>query len=68
MAVSELCRQNGFSDTAFREWRARLGGMQVGVAKPLREIETENGKLQKPPGALDGSFGYEVAAPQRPTA
>jgi putative transposase len=47
LAVKELCRQNGFSDATFYKWRARFGGMQVGEATRLREVESENAKLKK---------------------
>ena len=31
--VRELCRQNGFSDASFYNWRAKYGGMTVPDAK-----------------------------------
>jgi putative transposase len=29
LPVKELCRNGGFSDATFYNWRARFGGMQV---------------------------------------
>ena len=47
MAVKNLCRKRGFSDASFYKWRAKYGGMNVSVAKRLKELENENGKLKK---------------------
>lgn len=33
MAVSELCRQHGFSTASFYQWRAKYGGMEAEDAK-----------------------------------
>lgn len=43
----ELCRQHGFSDASFYNWRAKFGGMTVPDAKRLRELEAENAQLKK---------------------
>jgi putative transposase len=43
----ELCRQHGFSDASFYNWRAKFGGMTVPDAKRLRDLETENAQLKK---------------------
>jgi hypothetical protein len=34
--VMELCRQHGFSDASFYNWRAKFGGMTIPDAKRLR--------------------------------
>lgn len=47
MPVKELCRLDGFNDVSFYKWRAKFGGMQVGEATRLREIESENARLKK---------------------
>lgn len=47
MAVRELCRSGGFSQTSFYKWRAMYGGMQVSEAQRLRELESENAKLKR---------------------
>ena len=46
VAVKELCRQHGFSDASFYNWRAKFGGMEVSDAKRLKELETENARLK----------------------
>ena len=47
MAVADICRQGGFSDATFYNWRAKFGGMDVADAKRLKELESENAKLKK---------------------
>ena len=47
MAVSELCRQYGFSPASFYQWRAKYGGMEAEDAKRLKELESENGRLKR---------------------
>lgn len=47
LAVTELCRQNGFSDATFYTWRAKYGGMDVPDARRLKALELENGRLKK---------------------
>ena len=61
IAVKELCRANGFSDAAFYKWRAKYGGMQVGEATRLREVEAENAKLQMLLPLLVDAEAEEVA-------
>lgn len=43
----ELCRNGGFSDPTLDKWRARFGGLQVSEAQRLRELESENTKLER---------------------
>ena len=31
MPIKELCRNGGLSDATFYKWRAKFGGMQVGL-------------------------------------
>ena len=45
--VKELCRQHGFSDASFYNWRAKFGGMNVPDAKRLKELEAENARLKR---------------------
>lgn len=47
MAVTELCRQHGFSDATFYKWRAKYGGMEAADAQRLKALEAENGRLKK---------------------
>ena len=45
VGIKELCRQHGFSDASFYNWRAKFGGMSVPDAKRLKGLEAENAKL-----------------------
>ena len=47
VAVKDLCRQHGFGDATFYEWRGRFGGMEATDVRRLREPESENTKLKK---------------------
>lgn len=46
MAVADICRSGGFSDSTFYKWRAKFGGMETSDARRLRELEAENAKLK----------------------
>ncbi len=45
--VKELCRKHGFFDGSYYLWRSKFGGMRVPEAKRLKELETENTRLEK---------------------
>ena len=47
MSVAELSRQNGFSPASFYGWRAKYGGMDVGMMTRMKELEAENARLKK---------------------
>ena len=45
--VSEVCKQICVSDQTYYRWRKIYGGMKVDQAKRLKELETENSRLQR---------------------
>ena len=45
--VSELCREHAISNATFYKWRAKYGGMDVGMMKELRELKAENARLKR---------------------
>ena len=45
--VTELCREHGMSSASFYQWRAKFGGMDASMMKPLKELEAENARLKK---------------------
>ena len=47
VAVKDLCRRYGFSETSYYLWRSKFGGMSVPDAKRLRDLEAENARLKK---------------------
>lgn len=40
--VAEVCRQIEVGEQTFHRWRYQYGGMKARVAKPLKELESEN--------------------------
>ena len=47
LPIKELCRRHGFSEASFYLWRTKFGGMSISDAKRLKELETENGRLER---------------------
>ena len=45
--VKEVCREYGFSDATYYNWKARYGGMEASDIKRLRELEQENRRLKQ---------------------
>ena len=45
--VPEVCRQLGISEQTYYRWRTKYGGMDPQMAKQLRELERENGRLKR---------------------
>lgn len=46
MAVKEVCRQHGITETTYYRWKKKFGGMEVSEAKRLRQLEDENRRLK----------------------
>jgi putative transposase len=47
VSVDDLCRQHGFSKSAFYRWKAQYGGLAVSALKRLRDLEAENQRLKQ---------------------
>ena len=47
MAVKELCRQHGITETTYYRWKKKFGGMDVSDAKRLRQLADENRRLKQ---------------------
>lgn len=45
--TAQVCRENGVSSATFYKWKAKFGGMNVGEAQRLRQLEEENAKLKR---------------------
>jgi putative transposase len=47
MPTAQVCREHGISAATFYKWKAKFGGMNVGEAQRLRQLEDENTKLKR---------------------
>jgi putative transposase len=45
--TADLCREHGISAGAFYAWKAKYGGMEVGEAQHLKQLEDENRRLKQ---------------------
>lgn len=46
-SVAEACRDGGFSQPTYYAWKKKFGSMAEPDVKRLRELEKENGRLQR---------------------
>ena len=42
-----ICRALGVSEQSYYRWRREYGGLKVGHAKQLKELEKENARLRR---------------------
>ena len=47
LKVPEVCRDLGISEQTYYRWRQKYGGMAPEVAKQLKALEKENGRLKR---------------------
>jgi putative transposase len=47
MDVAEACRELQVSGQAYYRWRGQFGGLKVGDAKRLKDLEKENSTLKR---------------------
>ena len=45
--TAEVCRRHGISEQTFYTWKKKFGGLELGEAKRLRQLEDENGRLKR---------------------
>jgi putative transposase len=45
--VGEVCRQIGVSEQTYYRWRKEYGGLKVGQARRLKDLEAENARLKR---------------------
>lgn len=62
--IRDVIKKHGISEQTFYLWRRKFGGMDIGEAKKLRALETENSRLKKllAESQLENSILKEVAA------
>jgi putative transposase len=65
LKVPEVCKQLGISEQTYYRWRTKYGGMDPLMAKQMKELEKENGRLKKlvADQALDMLILKEAARP-----
>lgn len=43
----EVCRRHGISENTLYRWKRKYGGMDVGEARRLKQLEDENRRLKR---------------------
>ena len=64
-AEPDICRELGISEQTYYRWRQKYGGMAPDMAKQLKTLEKENGRLKRlvADQALDIQILKEAARP-----
>ena len=62
--TGEVARKLGITEQTDYRWRKEYGGLRVGPAKRLKELEKENGRLKRlvADPALDNAILKEVSS------
>jgi transposase len=65
LRVPEACKQLGISEQTYYRWRTKYGGMDPQMARQLKDLEKENGRLKRlvADQALDIQILKEAARP-----
>ena len=65
LRVPDVCRELGISEQTYYRWRQKYGGMAPDMAKRLKALEKENGRLKRlvADQALDMQILKEAARP-----
>jgi transposase-like protein len=65
LRVPDVCRELGISEQTYYRWRQKYGGMAPDMAKQLKALEKENGRLKRlvADQALDIQILKEAARP-----
>jgi transposase-like protein len=45
--LAQVCKKIGVCEQTYYRWRKEYGGLRLGQAKHLRELERENARLKK---------------------
>ena len=46
-AVAQAVRKSGISEQSYYRWRKEYGGLRLGQAKRLKDLERENARLRR---------------------
>jgi len=65
LRVPDVCRELGISEQTYYRWRQKYGGMAPDMARQLKALEKENGRLKRlvADQALDIQILKEAARP-----
>jgi len=65
LKVPDICRALGISEQTYYRWRQKYGGMAPDMARQLKAMEKENGRLKRlvAEQALDIQILKEAARP-----
>ena len=63
-SIEEACRKIEFTTPCYYRWRKKYGGMEIGQAKQLKDLERENARLKKLVAdlSLDNAMLKDVAS------
>tara|TARA_B110000037_G_C16684390_1_gene328084 strand:- start:195 stop:461 length:267 start_codon:yes stop_codon:yes gene_type:complete len=45
--VTDICREQGISNSTFYKWRSKYGGMDVSMLTKIKELEAQNNRLKR---------------------
>ena len=45
--IGEVCRSLGISEQSYYRWRSEYGGLKLDLARRMKDLEKENGRLKK---------------------
>jgi putative transposase len=45
--VGEVCRSLAISEQSYYRWRSEYGGLKLGQARRMKDLEKQNGRLKK---------------------
>lgn len=65
LKVADVCRELGIGEQTYYRWRQKYGGMAPDMARQLKALEKENGRLKRlvADQALDIQILKEAARP-----
>ena len=63
-SIEEACRKIEVTTPCYYRWRKKYGGMEIGQAKQLKDLERENARLKKLVAdlSLDNAMLKDVAS------
>ncbi len=47
LAVGDVCRKHGISNTTYYQWKSKYAGVSANELKRIKDLEAENGKLKR---------------------